>query len=91
MRAVSKQRARDLREYRPARDAFLAEHFRCQFPAGCTQTFTELHHRAGRRGAMLLDQSRWSALCHAHHSWVTEHPAAAVEMGISELRIGGAA
>ena len=91
MRAVSKKRARQLRAYRPARDVFLAQHARCQFPGGCVQQSTELHHRAGRRGLMLLDETRWSALCHAHHAWVTEHPAAAVEMGISELRIGGAA
>lgn len=89
MRPVSKKRARELRAYRPLRDAFLAAHPRCTFPGGCVQQSTELHHRAGRRGAMLLDASKWSALCHAHHSWTTEHPAAAVEMGISELRIGG--
>jgi len=33
-----------------ARDVFLAEHARCQFPGGCVQQSTELHHRAGRRG-----------------------------------------
>jgi hypothetical protein len=88
MRAVSPKRARQLRVYRPARDAYLTEHHRCQFPGGCIEPSTDLHHKAGRRGEMLLDQTRWAALCRAHHSWVTEHPAAAVEMGISELRNG---
>ncbi len=88
MRAVAPKRARQLRLYRPLRDAFLADNPRCEFPGGCVQPSTDLHHRAGRRGLMLLDVTRWSALCHPHHAWITENPAAAVAMGISELRIG---
>jgi hypothetical protein len=45
----------------------------------------------GRVGVLLLDVTRWAALCRAHHRWVTEHPAAAYNLGISERRIGGAA
>jgi len=38
VRAVSKKRARQLRAYRPARDVFLAEHARCQFPADASSS-----------------------------------------------------
>lgn len=88
MRAVAPKRARQLRLYRPLRDAFLAANPRCAFPGGCVQPSTDLHHRAGRRGLMLLDVTRWSALCRSHHSFLTEHPTIAYEMGMSERRIG---
>jgi len=93
MRAVAPKRARQLRAYRTLRDAFLAERPLCEFPSWpcCDQQATDVHHRRGRQGALLLDVTKWSALCRPHHSWVTEHPKAAVEMGISELRVGGAA
>lgn len=90
MRAVSLKRQRQMREYRPLRLAFL-DGKRCEFPGGCTQPAADVHHRKGRIGALLLDVTKWSALCRPHHDWVGQHPAAAVEMGISELRIGGAA
>jgi hypothetical protein len=93
MRAVALKRARQLCAYRTLRDAFLAERPLCEFPSWpcCSQPATDVHHRRGRVGALLLDVTKWSALCRAHHSWVTEHPKAAVELGISELRVGGAA
>ena len=88
MRPASPKRAAQNRVYARRRRVFLEEHPRCSFPAGCTQAATEVHHRRGRVGALLLDESSWSAICRDHHRWITEHPAAAVEMGISELRLG---
>jgi hypothetical protein len=90
MRAVSVKRQRQMREYRPLRHAYL-DGKRCEFPGGCTQPASDVHHRRGRVGGLLLDVRHWSALCRTHHSFVTEHPKTAVEMGISELRIGGGA
>lgn len=88
IRREAPRRARENRSYRLSRRVFLAEHPRCEFPSGCVQPATEVHHRKGRVGALLLDQSHWSALCRDHHAWVTEHPAEAVAMGISEIRVG---
>lgn len=88
MRAVSPKQARRLRQYSKLRSEFLAEHERCEFVAGCTQASTEVHHKRGRVGPLLLDTAHWLPLCHDHHAWTTEHPAMAVEMGMSELRVG---
>lgn len=67
IRREAPRRARENRSYRLSRRVFLTEHPRCEFPSGCTQPATEVHHRKGRTGALLLDQSHWSALCHSHH------------------------
>lgn len=91
MRPNTPKRAKQERQYRRDAAAFLAEHPRCQFPGECAAAATEVHHRKGRVGVLLLDQAHWSGLCHDHHAWTTEHPAAAYEMGISERRIGGVA
>jgi hypothetical protein len=88
VRAVSKKRAALMRVYSKRAAEFLAEHPRC---ARCPQRATEVHHMAGRIGARLLDESRWMALCRTCHRWATEHPAAAIELGVSLPRVGGAA
>lgn len=90
MRAVSKQRARQLREYRPARDAFLAEHPVCQFPPGCDRATTELHHRRGRRGLRLLDQTWWAASCAFHNDYAETHTGESLAVGWL-IRIEGVA
>lgn len=89
MRARSPERARQERQYRRDRAVFLAEHPRCEMQLqDCTIWATEVHHRRGRVGALLLDQSRWTGACSSCHRWVTEHPAAAYERGLSEHRNG---
>lgn len=90
MRHTSLKRARQLREYRPARDAFLADNPVCQFPAGCDSATTELHHRRGRRGLRLLDQTYWSASCAFHNEFAETHTGEALALGWL-IRIEGAA
>jgi hypothetical protein len=84
---VSKKRAALMRVYRKRAAEFLAERPQC---AICRQRATEVHHMAGRVGPLLLDESRWMPLCRDCHRWATEHPAAAIEQGISLPRVGGA-
>lgn len=95
MRRESPRRAAENRAYRKQRVEFLTENPLCQMPkwrdAKCNEPATEVHHRRGRVGALLLDQRYWSAMCSRHHRYVTEHPAHAYSLGISERRIGGAA
>lgn len=67
LRAVSVKRAGQMNEYRPLSDAFLAEHRFCQYPDGCGQPATDLHHRRGRFGERLLDQRYWAASCRRHN------------------------
>lgn len=87
MRARSPKRARQERQYLRDRAVFLDEHPNCEMRLDCcTGSATEIHHRRGRVGALLLDQSRWTGACSSCHRWVTEHPAAAYELALSEHR-----
>lgn len=90
MRARTPARAAQERVYRKRRLVFLAEHERCDFPGGCVNAAQDVHHKRGRVGVDLLDESRWLACCRPHHDWIGLHPAAAYEMGVSERRIGRA-
>ena len=93
VRSRSPKRAKQEREYARLRHVFLEAHPRCEFrdADACLLWATDVHHRRGRVGALLTDTRYWSALCRPHHRYVTEHPAKAYELGISERRIGGAA
>lgn len=84
---VSAKRARDNRTYSVLRREFLTTHPFCQV---CSLAATDVHHRRGRVGADLLDVDHWSALCRECHRLVTERPAWAMELGLSESRIGRA-
>lgn len=90
MRRVSRKHAAQLRRYTQLRRDFLDAQPRCGFPGGCVNAATEVHHKRGRVGDLLLDTNLWLGLCRAHHAWITEHPAAAYEMGVSERRTGAA-
>jgi len=90
MRAVSKKRAAQLRRYARQRALFLEAWPRCQYPEGCDQRATEVHHMRGRVGDLLCDEAWWMAICRTHHAYVTEHPAEAYEIGASYRRVGAA-
>lgn len=89
MRARSPKRARQERRYTFLRAQYLDTNPWCAHPA-CTQYATEVHHKRGRVGELLTAVEHWLPLCHTHHVWVTEHPALAKVMGLSENRIGAA-
>lgn len=88
MRQVSESRKKLDGAYRRLRDGFLYVNRICEYCG--EQAATEVHHKRGRVGADYLDVDHWAALCHRCHVWVTEHPAEAIEQGISERRIGAA-
>lgn len=90
LRPVSKKRAAQNRTYSALRRDFLAAWPRCQFPNGCDRPATDVHHKRGRVGDLLLDVTHWAALCRPHHRHVTEQPAESFASGISERRIGAA-
>lgn len=87
MRRNTPKRAKQEREYAKLRRQFLDANPWCQYPLECGEPATEVHHRKGRVGALLLNMLHWSALCHDHHRYVTEHPQHAYELGISERRV----
>lgn len=80
-----------MRVYRGLRRVYLEDHPTCGFPLGCNQPAVDIHHKKGRAGAALVDVTRWVGLCRPHHVYVTEHPADAFDLGVSERRVGGAA
>ncbi len=87
MRAVSKKRAAQNRIYSKRRVEFLTARPVCEFPSGCLNAATDVHHKAGRSGWRLLDEDRWVALCRECHHYVTVNPKAAYDLGISERRV----
>jgi hypothetical protein len=88
VKPLTPRRAAAERIYRKRRALFLEANPRCAFPGGCVNAAQDVHHKRGRVGADLLDESRWLACCRSHHDWIGLHPSAAYEMGVSERRIG---
>jgi hypothetical protein len=79
VRAVSKKRASQLREYKVRRLLFLAEHrwcMRCHL-----RPTTVLHHRRGRRGLRLLDERWWAASCVPCNDFAETHTGEALTEG----------
>ena len=68
IRHTSKSRAKQLREYRKLKAAFLSEHSTC---FGCGKWIAldlrELHHRFGRVGRLLCWVPGFTCACHACH------------------------
>lgn len=87
MRPISRKRAALVRVYAKRRAEFLEHNPWC---LRCGMAATEVHHRAGRIGGRLLDDTTWAAACHDCHLYITAHPAEAVERGWSLPRVGAA-
>ena len=87
MRTATKKRAAAVRIYIKKRREFLEHNPWC---LRCGGKATEVHHKAGRVGAALLDDTKWAAVCSDCHRYITGHPTEAVERGWSLPRIGAA-
>ena len=86
MRRATKKRAALIRIYMKRREEYLTANPWC---IRCGGNADQIHHRAGRVGAALLDESRWASACGDCHRYITEHPAEAIQRGWSLSRIGG--
>lgn len=81
-----KQIERDI-EYAKMRKAWLPLHKECEAKLkGCTHVTTQVHHMEGRLGILLFYHPSWLACCHNCHTWITEHSAEAIQMGLSLRR-----
>lgn len=85
--SVSYKRQKDNGAYRKLRREFLEARPWCEYP-DCVAPATDVHHRKGRVGALLLDVTHWSAMCRTHHAHITVNPAEAYALGLSERRVG---
>lgn len=79
IRRRSVRMERKIAEYRRERLLFLADHPICEFP-GCRRKSTQIHHRRGRVGCLLLLKQFWTAICWAHHRWIGENPRASRDL-----------
>lgn len=52
----------------------------------CGNKATDCHHKQGRRGTLLLDETKWLPVCRKCHQCITQDSRWAIENGYSELR-----
>ena len=85
----SQKRSKEDRLYSGKRVIFLQENPMCQahLPGICTKHATEVHHKKGRIGELLLNILFWLGVCHACHEWIELNREAAIEMGLSVSRL----
>ena len=73
---TSDNRAELLAEYKPLRDAFLAENPVCGCHGkieGCTYEATAVHHKIGRESVRLIMVKFFLSVCQNCHDWIGEH------------------
>ena len=81
IKQFSKKKLNQLAEYRPKRDKYLKEHPICEVK-GCGRSTTNLHHKAGREGKLLIMVEYFMACCDiCHPKKIHENPEWARENG----------
>jgi hypothetical protein len=85
----SQKRSKEEKLYSAKRLLFLLEFPMCQanIQGVCKGQATEVHHKKGRIGNDLLDETNWLALCHNCHEYVENNREFAMEKGYSIKRI----
>lgn len=85
----SQKRSKEERLYAAKRIIFIQEHPMCEVHISgiCTEYATEVHHKKGRIGEDLLDETHWLALCHMCHDYIENNREFAMEKGFSIKRI----
>ncbi len=86
IRKRSLKRAAQEREYAKLRKVYLFTHPTCEV-GGCGCQATEIHHRKGRIGDLLTDETYFLAVCRSHHNYIELHPEEAKEKGYSLSRL----
>lgn len=84
----SHKRSKQEKLYSAKRAIFMVNNSMCEanIVGLCTQRATDVHHKAGRSGDMLLDESEWMAVCRACHDWIETHPPEATELGFRKSK-----
>lgn len=75
-------------EYLPAKRIFIARHRECAVNVRgvCHRWTRDVHHKGGRTGAALMDQSLWVPACRQCHDYLETHRAWAKEHGFLVAR-----
>jgi len=92
---MSEKRAKQIEEYMKKRKDYLRERPLCNawsrihgwaMDAGLKafrrERATEIHHKRGRIGKMLLDERFWVAVSRTSHNWIHAHPTEARKLGL---------
>jgi len=53
---------------------------------GCAINATDVHHKKGRIGNLLLDDTEFLAVCRSCHGWIETHPQEAKLLNFSKSR-----
>ena len=92
IRARSKKRASQEAKYAKERLKFLDKNDLCQARLlGCSYHATDIHHKEGREGELLLLQSKWLAVCRECHETIEMNPNMAKELDLSLSRLAKSA
>jgi len=87
IKQTSDKRAVDQLKYIAVRTKFMDKHPICMAGIlGCTVRAVECHHKRGKVGADLYDETNLLAVCRTCHNRIENERAMAIEMGFSELR-----
>lgn len=83
----SSKRSKEEREYSVLRLEFLTKKTMCEAHlTNCSGLSTDVHHKQGRIGSLLLDTSKWLSVCRSCHDWIENNPKEAKEKGFSLSR-----
>jgi hypothetical protein len=74
----------DLKAYRREARLFITLNPKCKV---CGAKATEIHHKQGRIGELLLDKTKWLAVCSDCHQRITEDSDWAIKNGYSISRL----
>lgn len=88
IKRVGKKREKMKTIYGHLRNEFMEKNEYCQarLPE-CTMLATDVHHKAGRSGEKLIDETNFLAVCRSCHNFLEGHPKIAKEMGFSVSRL----
>lgn len=77
----------NLKIYKVVRPEYLSAHPVCQAKIdGCTGESTQIHHKAGRIGDLLINKKYFLAVCFSCHQYIENHPEEAKQKGWSISR-----
>ena len=86
IKKISERRKGENAEYSKKRKEFLETRMKCECE-DCNNMSTEIHHKAGRSGEMLNDETKWLAVCRSCHAFIETHVEWAKEHGYSLDRL----
>ena len=73
--------------YMVLREQFLKRKPYCEAHLpGCAVNATDVHHKKGRTGALLLDDTEFLAVCRTCHNWIENNHVDAKLLGFSKSR-----